>query len=127
MAFFRSLKPDWVTETQWEEIIRWRVRVKVAMTQRAANTLIGEMLKSKNRGYTVDQILDLLSKKPWSSYEERYLDNQQMQPAAPRQSVHSGAAPRPMPNPRELAERLARERYEADMRRNQPENEQEGG
>ena len=118
VVFFRSLRPEWVTEAQWEEIICWRVRKKVAMTQRAANLLIGEMLKSRNRGYTVDQMLDLLSQKTWSSYMDRYLDDQQMQPAAPKQPVHQdGSAPcRVMPDSRELAERLAQERYDEYMR-----------
>jgi hypothetical protein len=129
VVFFRSLRPEWVTEAQWEEIICWRVRKKVAMTERAADGLIREMLKSRKRGYTVDQILDLLSQKTWSSYMDRYLDGQQMQPAAPKQPVHQdGAAPcRVMPDSRKLAERMAQERYEEDMRRERLKNEQEGG
>ena len=58
--------------------------------------------------------------------QQRWLDMAEV--AAPKQLVQQdGAAPRPMPNSSELAERRAQERYEADMRRKQPENAPEGG
>ena len=49
--------------------------------------------------------------------QRRWLDMAEV--AAPRQPARNAAPPRPMPNSRELAERLAQERYEEDMRRNQ--------
>ncbi len=103
----------------WEKWSEWNLDSQADAIMTALNGF------KRSEGWLKDNGQFIPHGSTWIN-QRRWLDMAEV--AAPRQPVQrDGAAPRPMPNSRELAERLAQERYDADMRQNQPENEQEGG
>lgn len=70
----RSLKPDWWTTEEWEELIVHRTKKKATQTPRAYNSLIREFEISKSKGYTANEILDAMSSgKGWSGFKAEWI------------------------------------------------------
>ncbi|NAZ55472.1 hypothetical protein GL177_19355 [Vibrio toranzoniae] len=58
--------------TEWKDL---RAKAKASITQRVINIVGKEFEKSRQAGFTNDQILDLLSEKSWKSYKHEWMLN----------------------------------------------------
>lgn len=74
-----------------EQIIEWkdlRKKAKAPITQRVINTIAKEFNKSRQAGFTNDQILDLLSVKGWKDYKHEWMLNSNRNVGAQAHGTH---------------------------------------
>ena len=67
--------PLGLTDAQVSEWKDLRKKARAPVTQRAINKIAQEFNKSRQAGFTNDQMLDILSVKGWKSYEHEWMVN----------------------------------------------------
>jgi len=67
------IKPDWFSEKDYKDMLSHRENKKAAKTERAIKTLLNEISKSLERGFTVKQCVDEMCNRNWTGFKDDWM------------------------------------------------------
>lgn len=73
----KTMKPDWITEEDWWDIIAHRKVRKAASTERAFRLLVKELEKAVSAGFAIKECVDAMTSKNWIGFQAEWMSNLQ--------------------------------------------------
>jgi len=83
-----SSRPDWISEKDWKDLIDHRKAKKTANTERAYSTIISELEKALQLGFSVSLCVDTITTRDWRGFKAEWMENEKS-----RQTGHSKEKP----------------------------------
>lgn len=73
----QSIRPEWITEDDWRDLIAHRKAKKAANTERAYRLLIEELKKAVSAGFSIGECIDAITTKNWTGFKVEWMANLQ--------------------------------------------------
>lgn len=74
------LKPDFVSEKTWKDLLEHRKNKKAVNSEKAISILVEQLKKAVEMKYTPDQCVDEMINRNWTGFKAEWLPNAKVQP-----------------------------------------------
>ena len=84
-----SLRPDWITEKDWSDLIshRNKHKQKPANTARAYEALIRQLQIASSNGFSITECIDTITRRNWAGFEAAWMHNTRAPPQQNNQQM----------------------------------------
>lgn len=70
-----SFRPAFISEKSWADLVALRRAKKAAQTERAYQSIVNEILKAINKGFTADDCINKMCNRNWTGFEAQWMEN----------------------------------------------------
>lgn len=74
------LRPDFISEKTWQDLLEHRKNKKAKNTERAISTLVSQIKEATEMKYTPDQCIDEMVNRNWTGFKAEWMVNAKVQP-----------------------------------------------
>ncbi len=74
-----AVRPDWISEKDWSDLVGHRRLKKAAESQRAYTALVNQIKKAVQAGFNVEDVIDTICQRGWIGFQSEWMEKKQNQ------------------------------------------------